>query len=62
MDIRMESDCVFTRESTNPCKPISKLLNQVISGFDGLGFCRAAVGLAAVAVGAGAGSGGFVLG
>ena len=40
MDIRMESDCVPTRESANPCEMIWVLLNQVISGFDGLGCGR----------------------
>ena len=32
MSIRMERDCVLTGETTNPCKLIWELLNQVISG------------------------------
>ena len=39
MAIRMESDCVLAGESTNPCKPIRKCFNQVISGFAGLDCC-----------------------
>ena len=61
MNIRMESDCVLTRKSTNPCESIWDLLNQVISGLMGLAAAGTAVGLTTVAVGAGAGLGGFVL-
>ena len=62
LGIGMESDCVLTRKSTNSCELIWELLNQVISGFDGLVAAGAAVGLTAVAVGEGAGLGGFVSG
>ena len=51
----MESDCVLTRKSTNPCKSVWELLNQVISVLMGLAAAGAAVGLTAVAMGAGAG-------
>ena len=46
INIMAESYGVLTRESTNPCESIWKLLNHIISGFDGL---------AAVGVGAGTG-------
>ena len=62
MNIMMESDCVLTRESTNLCKLIEKLFNQVISGFDGLGCCVGLAGLTVIAVGAATGLGSFVLG
>ena len=55
MDIVAKLDCKLTRESTNPCEPIRKLFNQVISGFDGLAAAGAAVCLTTVVVGAGAG-------
>ena len=37
MNIMLESDLLFTRESTDSCKEIWELLYQVISGPDGLG-------------------------
>ena len=40
MDIMLELDLVFARESTNVCDSIWELLYQVISGPDGLGCCR----------------------
>ena len=36
----MESDFVFTGESANSLEPIQKLVDQVISGPDGLGCFR----------------------
>ena len=61
MDIKMESDCVLTRESTNSQDPIWKLLKSSVD-LMGLAAAGAAVGLMAVAVRAGAGLGGFVPG
>ena len=37
MDIVLELDLVFTRESTNACELIQELLCQVLGGPDGLG-------------------------
>ena len=39
MNIMLELDLVFTRESTNSCELIWEFLHQVISGPDGLGCC-----------------------
>ena len=39
MDIMLESDLVFARESVNSHESIWELLYQVISGPDGLGCC-----------------------
>ena len=41
----MESDLVFARESANGHESIQELLDQVISGPDGLGCFRAVAGL-----------------
>ena len=41
----MESDFVFAGESANSLEPILKLVDQVISGPDGLGCFRGLAGL-----------------
>ena len=52
----MESDLVFAGESANALEPILELLDQVISGPDGLG-CFRAVGGLVVATGVETGAG-----
>ena len=39
MNIMLESNLVFAKESTNSCELIWELLYQVIGGPDGLGCC-----------------------
>ena len=62
MDIRMESECVLTGESTNPCKLIRDFLIKPSVDLMGLAAAAVAVGLTTVTVGVGAGLTGFVLG
>ena len=50
MDVMMESDLVFARESASACESIWELLDQVISGPDDLAAMWTVAGLVAAAV------------